>query len=205
MTGVLQLSILIATLPEYEKMFTKLYNNLASQITMCQTVHPTLGDVEIVVNAGKRHTEGGLSIGKKREALVKEAKGRYLCFLDYDETISPEYVEQLLRLCYQDADVCTFRVLVKMGTFWTVVDMKLENKENEQITPERIVNRPPWHVCAVRSVYAKMFEFPDLSNAEDFVWMEDVLTLCKTEAHTDRILYQYNHLHESEADKVPLP
>lgn len=203
--GVLQLSILIATLPEYEKMFTELYNNLAYQIIMCQTVHPTLGDVEIVVNADKRFTEGGLSIGKKREALVREANGAYLCFLDYDESVAPNYVEELLRLCYADMDIGTFRVIIKMNDFWSLLDMSLNYKENTQMTPENIVTRPPWHVCPMRSSFAKQFEFPDLNNAEDFVWMEKVLALCTTEIHTNKILYQYNHMKVSEADKVPLP
>lgn len=201
----MMLSILIATIPEREQMFTRLYNNLASQITACKTVHPTLGDVEIVVNNDKRFLDGGLSIGKKRQWLVQEAKGKYLCFVDSDDWISPNYIESLLRLCNQDKDVCTFKAIVKMETLWALLEMNLNYKVNDQINPDYTVRRPPWHVCPVKSAYAKMFDFPDLNNAEDFVWMEKVLTCCTTSAHTDRILFQYNHGSHSEADKVPLP
>lgn len=203
--GILQLSILIATLPDYKKQFNVLHRELKRQIKYCDEIHPALGMVEVVINDDKRFTEGGLSIGKKREALVREAKANYLCFLDYDESIAPNYVEELLRLCYDDNDIGTFRVLVKMSNFWTVLDMSLSYKENAQLTPDAIVTRPPWHVCPMRSSFAKHFEFPDLNNAEDFVWMEKVLTLCMNEKHTDKILYQYNHMKISEADKVPLP
>lgn len=201
----LRLSILIATLPDYKKQFKVLEKELKRQIKYCNEIHPTLGMVEVVVNNGKRFTEGGLSIGKKREALVREANGAYLCFLDYDESVAPNYVEELLRLCYADMDIGTFRVMVKMSNFWTLLDMSLNYKENTQLTPDSIVTRPAWHVCPMRSSFAKQFEFPDLNNAEDFVWMEKVLALCTTEIHTNKILYQYNHMKISEADKVPLP
>lgn len=199
------LSILIATIPERHERFTKLYNELMRQKAMFDTFHDTLGEIEIVVNSGKKFLHGGLSIGKKREALVQEASGTYLCFLDDDDTVSPNYIEALMRMCAKGHDICTFRAIIKMATFWTILEMKLDYTENEQITPVKTVTRPPWHICPVKSVYAKLFQFPDLNNAEDFVWVEKVLSCCKTETHTDEVLFQYNHKFESEADKIPLP
>lgn len=175
------------------------------QKTEFDTIHDTIGELQILVNSDKRFLDGGLSIGKKRQALVQQAEGKYLCFLDDDEAISPNYIETLMRLCYQGQDVCTFQALVKMQTFWALIDMQLCYKVNDQINPDYTVRRPPWHVCPVKSVYAKMFEFPDLNNAEDFVWMEKVLSCCSTESHTDKIIFQYNHKEESQADKIPLP
>jgi glycosyltransferase involved in cell wall biosynthesis len=199
------LSILIPTIPERNERFTKLYNELMRQKTAFETAHPSIGRAEVLVNADKRFLDGGLSIGKKRQALVKSAEGKYLCFIDDDETISPQYLESLMRLCAKGADVCTFRCIVKMETFWTLIDMRFDYKCNDQLNPNYTVRRPPWHICPVKSEYAKKFPFPDLNNAEDFVWMEKVLTYCTTESHTDEILFQYNHKEQSEADKIPLP
>lgn len=199
------LSILIPTIPERHQRFTKLYNELMRQKTEFDTTHDTIGELEIVVNSDKRFLDGGLSIGKKRQALVQAAEGKYLCFVDDDEQVPPNYIESLMRLCYKGQDVCTFQALAKMGSFWALVDMRLDYKVNDQINPNYTARRPPWHCCPVKSVFAKMFEFPDLNNAEDFVWMEKVLTCCTSEAHTDSILYQYNHGQHSEADKIPLP
>ena len=200
--GTLQLSILIPTIPERSRQFTLLYNELMRQKTLFDTFHDTLGELEIVVNSSVKFLDGGLSIGKKREALVQAANGEYLCFLDDDESISPDYVETLMRLCYKDSDLCTFRAIVKMETFWTILDMSLVYPENEQITPESTVRRPPWHVCPMKSKYAKMFDFKDINAAEDFEWMEKVLAMCVTESHTDRVIFQYNHKSESESDKI---
>jgi len=80
--------------------------------------------------------------------------------------------------------------------------MRLAYKVNDQFTPEHTVRRPPWHMCPVRSEFAKLHEFEDISNAEDSRWFEQVLTRCTTESHTDKILFQYNHGNHSEADKI---
>jgi len=200
------LSILIPTTPERHEMFTKLFNEVHKQVGYMQTVHPSLGRVEVLVDDSPKFLEGGLSVGKKREALVKRAEGKYVCFLDSDETISPNYVETLIRLCIQNQDVCTFRAMVKMSNFWAIVDMRFAyGRINDQISPDFTVRRTAWHICPVRSTYAKMFPFSDKNNAEDFEWMEKVLACCVSEAHSDRIIFQYNHGDHSEVDKIPLP
>jgi hypothetical protein len=196
-------SILVPTLPERSQLFTGLFNELYSQLTFMQTVHPTLGDIEILVDDSKRFLDGGLSIGKKREALVQRAEGRYCWFLDDDETIAPNYLETLVRLCNLNRDVCTFRAIGKLDNYWAVYDMSLYNTWNEPSTFEKIVVRMPWHVCPVRTRYAKQCSFPDTSYGEDWEWMEQVLKHCKSEAHTDAVLLQYNHSTlTSQADKI---
>lgn len=199
------LSILMPTIPERGDKFTALYNEVQAQIHYISEVHPSLGHVEVIVNSDKRFLEGGPSIGKKRESLVSASNGEYLCFLDDDDGIAPNYIESLLRMCRIGADVCTFRAFVTMQSFWALVDMRLCYKVNDQITPDHTVRRPPWHICPVKSKFAKLHHFKDLNNAEDFDWMQKALNQCSTEIHTDRILFSYNHGSHSEADKIPLP
>jgi hypothetical protein len=194
------LSILIPTIPDRVEMFMKLYNEVSRQVAYVDTTF-RLGNVEVLVDSREKFLNGGPSIGKKREALVQRAQGKYLCFLDDDETISPNYIETLQRLCKQDKDVCTFRNITKLETYWTVVDMGL-NFQNEEATPERMIKRSPWHICPVRSQYAKKYPFPDTSYGEDWAWFSQVLSHCRTEAKTDAILHQYNHGKHSEADKI---
>lgn len=196
------LSILIPTIPDRVEMFTKLFNELHRQLEYIQTFHPSLGRVEVLIDHSKKFLEGGPSIGKKREALVKRATGKYLCFLDDDESIAPNYLETLLRLCQRDADVCTFRNISKMDNYWMIVDMGL-HYPNDQANPLFIVRRRPWHICPVRSIFAKLYDFEDISYGEDFVWMEKVLTHCLTEAKSEAIIHGYNHSSKvSEADKI---
>jgi glycosyltransferase involved in cell wall biosynthesis len=200
-TGITILSILIPSIPKRADKLSKLFYNLLNQIDQLKQ-HETLGKVELIVDDSISFLEGGLSIGKKRQALVNEATGKYLCFLDDDESIAPNYVETLIRLCNCDLDVCTFRSIIKLESAWGMVDMRLVYKTNDQFSPEYILRRPPWHICPVRSEFAKLYEFEDINNAEDYAWFEKVLTHCTTEAHTDRILFQYNHNKDSEADLI---
>lgn len=197
------LSILCATTPDRAPMFDLLHGELLKQIYYMHHIHTSLGEIEIVIDDSKRFLDGGLSIGKKREALVQRATGRYLCFLDSDETIAPNYVETLVRLCCEEKDVCTFRAIAKLDNYWTLIDMSLMNSENQESTPYGIVYRNAWHVCPVRSEFAKRYSFEDVSYGEDALWMNKVLQNCKTEAHVDLILLQYNHsTFTSEADKI---
>lgn len=190
------LSILIPSIPSRKERLNRLVNELNKQI------EANFGDIEIVVDDSKGYLEGGLTVGKKREVLVRRANGIYLCFLDDDETIAPNYIEVIKSMCFEGKDICTFRAMVKLHNAWGVVNMSLLNYFNEEFTPTRIVNRPPWHMCPVKSEYAKLHDFEDINNAEDFKWMAKVLTHCKTETHTDMILFQYNHGEHSEVDKI---
>lgn len=195
------LSILIPSIPERKELLDKLLIELNCQITECSDLI-NYGHIEILVENGQTFLNGGRSIGKKRQLLLDNATGKYILYLDDDENISPNYIETMLRLCSEDKDVCTFRAIIKLKYYWGLVDMRLLYKENDQATPEFIIRRTPWHINAIKTEFAKLYSFEDKNNAEDYVWMEKVLTHCTTEAHTDRILFQYNHGIGSEADRI---
>jgi len=196
------LSILIPTIPERSQMFYFLKSEVIKQVDKLHKDHETLGQVEIVWDDSVKFLDGGLSIGKKRESLVNRAGGKYLCFLDDDELIAPNYVETLVRLCQYDRDVCTFKNITKLDNFWCLVDMSLYYPGNDPASPSYIVRRRPWHICPVKSEHAKRHHFEDSNYSEDFTWMERVLNHCTSEAKSEAVIHQYNHSKlVSEADK----
>lgn len=201
-TGQIRLSILVCTIPEREAMFNGLFMQLKKQATYCKKTHPTLGDIEIVFENSKKFLDGGLNIGAKRQALLEQSKGLYICYLDDDEHISPDYVETLIRLCYENKDLCTFRSIAMLSNNWALIDMSLKNKENQQINPESITLRKPWHVCPVRRELGMKHKFTDSNYGEDWDWFGQVLKGCRTEAHTKKVIHNYNHGAHSEADKI---
>jgi hypothetical protein len=195
------LSILIATTPDRGETFVPLHAGLLLQLRQLNIDHPELGNVELVVNNTDRYLDGGPSIGEKRDMLVKEACGKYLCFVDSDDQVSPDYVETLVRACHCDSDVCTFMAISKNDHHWSVIDMRL-GAYNEQSRPG-LFTRNAWHVCPVKSIYAKLHDFSNSNYGEDWEWFEQVLQHCKTEHHIPNILYQYTHSAKvSEADKI---
>ena len=196
------LSVLIATTPDRKEMTDLLLARLEVQR---EFIHRNWlsGHIEFVVDDSKRFLDGGLSIGKKREALVQRAQGKYLCFLDSDEDIAGNYLQVLVKLAETRADVLTFRAFANLDDYWCLIDMSLKNTINEETSADKICVRPPWHVCAVKSHLAKVHSFEDTNYGEDFSWFEKVLTGCKTEAKSDAIILMYNHRRDkSEADKI---
>ena len=198
----LVLSVLMPTIPERYEMFSRLRLAVELQIKKTYKIHPVLGMVEIIYDQGKKYKDGGPSIGQKRQALLEKAKGDYVCFLDDDESIAPNYVEELLRLCYENPDIGTFSSISKLDNFWCVVIMSLEHEQNQQVFPG-IVLRKPWHICPVKREIALNAKFPDSNYGEDWVWSEEVLKGCKEEKNTKAILHQYNfNKNVSQADNI---
>ena len=189
----MKLSILTPTIPSRVNMLNALIDKLNEQRKACNKQHPSLGTVEVIIDDRDRFTISGVTVGAKRNALVKAARGEYICFLDDDDDISPDYIETLLRLCEKNVDICTFNSFFVCDTYWSLIRMSLGNKENEDATPERIVQRMPWHICPVKRDIASEFRFPDINNAEDWAWMEQVLKMCNTEAKTEKIIHSYKH------------
>ncbi len=198
------LSVLIAVLPKRLPVFTKLLDGLMKQINHLHENHPSLGTVEVIYDSSSAFLDGGLSVGGKRDALRKRATGTYSLFLDDDELIAPNYIETIVRLCQKDADVVSFRCLFKCDTYWTIINMSLKNTKDVQATPEKIVQRRIWHVCAIKTEITKLESFDtELNHNEDATWLNKIIPHLKTEAHTNRVLLQYNHSDSgSEADKI---
>lgn len=202
MQDSLVLSILMPTIPERREMFSNLRTELGRQIIRVRLVHPVLGRVEVLYDHRPKYKDGGPSIGEKRQSLLDRAEGEYVCFLDDDERIAPNYVEELLRLCWEKPDVGTFSSISKLENFWCVVVMSIKHTENQQAFPG-IVLRKPWHICPVRRDLALRVRFNDSNYGEDWVWFEEVLKYCKNEKNTSAIIHQYNHsLSVSQADNV---
>ena len=196
------LSILLPTTPDRFEISQPLYNELQRQDTYMRSYHATLGEIEILIDDRKRFLDGGPSIGKKREGLVQRARGKYLCFIDSDDMIPGNYLETLVRACQKHYDIITFKALARLETFWSMIDMSIHYSSDAEANPSFVVQRIPSIVCPVKSVHAKMFSFEDINYEEDYRWMKQVLTKCKSENHLSEILYEYRHGAHSEADQI---
>lgn len=197
------LSILIPSIPERREQLVRLTNELYKQCLSLQSTHPSLGSVEILVDDSIKFTEGGLSIGAKRDLLKQRSGGKYLCFLDDDDYPTPNYIETLVRLCNEGQQIITFRTLIKNDHYWAIIDMDLSTATNTEVSPHGTINRTPWHICPVLSSIAKNEPFNLLNHNEDWDWMNRVLKNVSTQSHSDMILTQYNHSEsKSEADNI---
>ena len=88
MVEIIKLSILIPSIPERKEQLDYLLNKL-------RPIPFVRDHCEIIVDNSKRHDEGGLSVGYKRQALLDKAKGEYIWFLDDDDDFAPELFQQI--------------------------------------------------------------------------------------------------------------
>lgn len=196
--GVTILSIVMITVPQRLKEFKALRNKVELQIAYCKEIHPNLGDVEICTVLTKKVVDGGPSIGEKRTRGIVRSQGKYICWLDDDDDIAPNYVETLLRLAMADADVLTFNSLTVFNDYWALVQMNLDFTEDEQMFPG-IVHRRPYHVCGWKLEKVKDLIFPSVNVDEDTSFVKDALLYCKTQSKTEAILHKYDRTTKSLA------
>lgn len=178
------ISILICTLQSREHFFNRVYTNLTNQIRQHGLEH----EVEIVIDKDN----GQKLVGKKRNDLVEKAKGKYICFVDDDDDVSPFYVNSVYKACQQDRDCCS---LIGM--------ISIDGKQGKRFThsirfkdyfeQNREYYRPPNHLNAIKKEIAEKFKFPEKNFGEDTDWAMQVCRagVLKTEATIPVPIYFY--------------
>jgi glycosyltransferase involved in cell wall biosynthesis len=140
---------------------------------------------------------GELDIGAKRNILLNRASGDYLCFIDDDDRISVDYVDQILNGIKENPDCCS---LVGEITF-NGKDPKMfvhSIDYNEYFEKNGVYYRPPNHLNAIRSDIAKKFVFPSLNHGEDTDWALQIrdANVLKKESKIQKTIYYYDYITE---------
>jgi glycosyltransferase involved in cell wall biosynthesis len=176
----IKLSILIPSIPSRWRKLTASFDSLLEKI----------GDKDIEILAfsdNKKRT-----IGEKRDALVKMAKGKYIMFVDDDDELIS--VDEIYEAAKHDVDVITFKQECRNsdGSKY-IVDFGLGNEmEHNSFEGNYLdMKRPPFHVCAWNIKYAA-YDFPAVNYAEDWGWVKQFVHVAIDEIHIDKVLSRYN-------------
>jgi len=168
---------------------------------LCEMFQTQIGDQAVehlVLIDNKRRT-----VGEKRDALLRAARGRYVAFLDDDDLPEPEYVQSILEAAKTVPDVITFRQRVIYNGDLGEVEFRLGNP-NEAFQPGHLTRRNAWHVCAWRRSLAIMSGFPASNYGEDWQF---AAPLCAMEGlkefHIPRVLH--NYIHNAATTEAPPP
>ena len=146
-------------------------------------------DVELLVfTDNKRRTVGG-----KRNDLIRLAHGTYISFVDDDDDVSDDYVDQILKATESDADVIVFDQAVYLnGNRAGDVRFGLEYENQEVSYPGTTATRKPFQCCAWKLCIAICGLFTEKNDgAEDWPWVQQVVAIAKTQHRINKILHTY--------------
>jgi glycosyltransferase involved in cell wall biosynthesis len=187
------LSILTPAVPSRLAQVEQLQHELALQIGNVPVEH-------LVFIDNKRRT-----IGEKRDALLRMARGKYVAFVDDDDWIDSDYVSAIVESAKSNPDVITFEQLSYIDDKQGVTEFGLGNP-NEPFNPGGRFKRNAWHVCAWRRTLAILSGFPPSNYGEDWAYASK---LCAIEGlksvHIPKILHVYRHSSKTTEAPPPTP
>ena len=183
----MKLSILIPTLPNRIISFERLKSKIISQAK----ANNLQDDIEILSDSDEY-----ISIGNKRNLLLKESKGLYVCFIDDDDDIADYYIEELSKVVESGKDCASLKGIITWNGERPEIfehSIKYKSYRNNLKNQEVIYERYPNHLNCIKSEIAKQIAFTDKNFSEDTDYADMLFTsgLIKNEFTIDKILYYY--------------
>lgn len=186
-----QLSILIPSLNSRSDLLERLLKSLYEQLF--KLIDRWSVEIRVITDNGE------MSVGDKRNQLMGKAQGRYVAFIDDDDTVSDRYLKDLTSAILEGSPDCvSFKGLMTVDghnpkEFWFSTKYPLAAEG------DGVYLRSPNHLCAVRSDIAKSVRFPAVNFGEDSSYAASIKPLLKREVSIDRILYYYRFSREGTA------
>lgn len=140
----------------------------------------------------KIHDAGrAIPTGRKRNQLIEQSFSEYFSFIDDDDMVSSDYIEQIMIAIEKSPDVITFNGwMTTNGANRQDFTIRLGSKYEEK---NGHYYRFPNHLCVFKREKVKHIKFPDLWQMEDYQWAKHIHDrgLLKTEVHIEADLYHY--------------
>lgn len=173
-------TILIATLGQREERFKRLLTHLIPQVVGAD------GHVNVLAywNNGER------PLAEVRQALVEEADGTFVSFIDDDDLVAPTYVTRILPLLSEPIDYVGFRLQCYVdGAPLKPTYHSLRYKK--WFDDVKGYYRDISHLNPVRRELALKVDFRKADPPEDVAWADQLRGILKSEMYVDDVMYQY--------------
>ena len=175
------LSILILTLPTRIDSYATLIKSLNQQVIENNLINR----VQILTLCDTKE----ISVGEKRNILLNKSCGRYVCFIDDDDVIAPNYLIKIISALSSDADVVTFCGDYMENGIRTEFSISMVHRGN--FNHPNMFYRLPNHLCPVKREIALSCQFTDKNYGEDSDYAEKINNYIKNEFHIQDKLYFY--------------
>jgi glycosyltransferase involved in cell wall biosynthesis len=197
------ISVLILSIPSRTESVTALMKKLEGQLGNRRSV-------EILVLTDNKSQ----SISEKRNVLLRAARGQFVCFMDDDDGIANDYIDQLLTAVKENpsVDCVSFNQFCSLDGEPMNVEFGIGNPHGQLWrTQEGMlgdIKRPPYHMCLWRREIAQSEEFRPMYSAngqstEDIDWLMRLYPKVQTEHHIDAPLHMYIYDSNTTASLVP--
>lgn len=160
------LSLLVLTMPGREQLLHRLRRCLGPQVTP---------EVELLIDS----RPPPVTVGQKRNDLLRRAKGAHIAFIDDDDWVSPDYVQRMLAALSRDPDAVGFYGQI---TFDGKNPRLFEHsmRHTSWWEDDECYYRPPNHLNPVRRSLALQVGFPTTNHGEDHDYSRRLRPLLKT-------------------------
>jgi len=185
------LSILIPTVPQRANLFLELHSEINNQLEMANA----FGLVEVISDHAPVGTK---TTGQKRNDLINSAQGEYVWFIDDDDMIMPNAIQNVLTALEQKPDALAINGIMTTNgrdkRAWYI------SKDNPYITDystgQEVYLRSTNHITPIKKEIAKTIKFEHKSNFEDYAFCMELkkFNLIKTEVEIKEPVYHYRYI-----------
>lgn len=176
----MELSILICSTD------TRLDNFLLRSYKMLNEQAKQYAGVEVLALVdNKRRT-----VGQKRNDLIAIANGKYVAFVDDDDIVEPDYIQELLQQTKEGTDVICFGARRYVNGVHDR-DVKYGVQFRKDSDTPGLYYRIPNHLMCFKRDLACEISYDDISCGEDSAWAKKMLYKIKTQTTINKVLYHY--------------
>lgn len=194
------LSILIATIESRKDKFDKLYNELNNQINQFGLAK----EIEIKYYSDNKE----ISVGSKRDFLLKSAIGKFISYIDDDDEISKTYCNDIVQAIKENQSADCVGFLIECNMEGKIEQAIASNRYNDWCENKDGFRycRTIYHKTPVKRDIALKVGFEDVRFAEDYKYAMGLKKtgLLKNEIFLNSILYYYKYKYENPKTKYGL-
>ena len=140
------------------------------------------------------HDNGQAPVAAKRQALLQSARGKYVSFVDDDDTVDPRFVERVTAAMADDPDYVGFEHAYYISGVRQPVRVMTGLHLGGWSDTREILNRDVTHINPARASIAKQADFTAPSaGAEDWAYTETIRRIAVTQTEVAKVLYHYFH------------
>lgn len=141
-----------------------------------------------------------MSVGRKRQALFQMARGKYVCQVDDDDDVEPDFISTVLNAITETSEdppeVITYDQHCDMDGQIMFVECDINSTAVSEprfnvLKNRIIIKRYPWHWCCWRNDIAKRGNFYDCNGIEDGLFPRQMKNIVTKQYNIPKVLLRY--------------